>query len=193
MGTVMLKNEHTLDQEISLIIQDILTLPVNEVADSYVSVLIRTEEDWIKDDHFIGDEMAKTLRTSVIVDKINNTLLDETPFVQTTGVKISPFLAAWINTLAGNAKSYMTLVGVFSYYFHQFNPKDEWVTLAWVTDRIGRGRKIPDMPNLFKYTKALLLPPLAVVADNSLANQRTVFDTISAEDFYSYDKAQSSK
>lgn len=188
MAEYILPNGVTLYTRVNEFIQHVTGLEVNPRAADYIGALVHLERNWIDNDysHSLADDVA--LRPCMIYDKITNTAITQSRFWTNLKPDISPYLCAWVDSMAHNSKAYMALLGTFAHHFYQFNPRTKCCTLGWIVDRIGAGRMIADFPDIYNLTMGLLVtPPIGVDDASALTNKDVAFDLLSEEEFYTYD------
>ena len=188
MAEYILPNGVTLYTRVNEFIQHVTELEVNAQAADYIGALVLLEKAWIDNNYRYTPETEEILATSMIYDKITNTAINQTRFWTNLEPDISPYLCAWVNSMAHNSKAYMALLGTFAHHFYQFNPRTKCCTLGWIVDRIGAGRMIADFPDIYNLTMDLLVtPPIGVDDASALTNKDVAFDLLSEEEFYTYD------
>lgn len=176
-----LKNGKTLRRTVDDLIQDIMALPFNQSAINLIYATLVFEKRWIDDKYVILPDIEKSIADMQIVDPFTNTKLNDTPLVQRTGIKISPFFAAWVKAVAKNKQWYLAMVGTFAYYFYETHRPDEWVTLSWVVDYIGAGKDISSAFGLKMVRELSIDAPLTTDGSHQL-----IFDFIEKEDFFNH-------
>lgn len=188
MAEYILPNGSTLATVVNEFIRHVARVEVDAQAAKYVDILVHLEREWIDNGYSHEHGIALLLDPCMIYDKSANTAIIQSRFWINLKPDISPYLCAWVDSMARNSRGYLALLGTIAHHFYQFNPRTKCCTLGWIVDRIGAGRMIADYPDIYNLTMDLLVtPPIGVDDASALTNKDVAFDLLSEEEFYTYD------
>ena len=181
MAEYILPNGSTLATVVNEFIRHVARVEVDARAAKYVDILVHLERDWIDNGYWHEHGIALLLDHCMIYDKSANTAITQSRFWTNLKPDISPYLCAWVDSMARNSRGYLALLGTIAHHFYQSNPRTRCCTLGWIIAIVGAGRVIKDIPDIYALTEWLsILPPVGIDRD-------VVFDLLSEEEFYTYD------
>lgn len=181
MAEYILPNGSTLATVVNEFIRHVARVEVDARAAKYVDILVHLEREWIDNGYSHEYGIALLLDPCMIYDKSANTAITQSRFWTNLKPDISPYLCAWVDSMARNSRGYLALLGTIAHHFYQSNPRTRCCTLGWIIAIVGKGRVIKDIPDIYALTEGLsILPPVGIDRD-------VVFDLLSEEEFYTYD------
>ena len=181
MAEYILPNGATLTTVVNEFIRHVARVEVDARAAKYVDILVHLERNWIDNGYWNSNTEDVELRPCMTYDKTTNTFITQSRFWTNLKPDISPYLCAWVDSMARNSRGYLALLGTIAHHFYQSNPRTRCCTLGWIIAIVGAGRVIKNIPDIYALTEWLsILPPVGIDRD-------VVFDLLNEEEFYTYD------